>query len=211
MTLSRRPWEDWWEKFAEEDFMRKPDEENHPLRIRMCNEAAKVGGTVLDIGCGTAIDYPRLTQLGLKYMGIDITPKFVARAKQLYPEMDVREGNVFNLTFPNRCFDVVYAKGLIQHLPPGTYPEALKSMWYITKTLLMFSTNCPFVGGPTVTVSNRTLGGAFTNYYNYKEFIDYCNNILFGSRLTIKYGYKAADEKRAHTLFIVYRLEEPVK
>jgi len=202
------PWE-CWEPSAPEDFMRDdPDEANHPSRIRMCNEAAMVGGKILEIGCGTAIDYPRLTRMGLKYSAVELTPKFIARARELHPGIDIRQGRIWDLPFEDDSFDVVYCRGVVQHLPPETYPEALDEMWRVAKTLLLVSTNRLFRKGKGITY--REKGGPYVNHYVFDEFNGYIKT-LPGSISRYVSGFMRPEERErnlrlniSHTIFIVY-------
>lgn len=212
-ALRLMPWEKWWSG-APIDFMRgKPDEANHPLRVRMGKEAARVGGRVLDVGCGTAIDYPRLRDLGFDYWAIEPMPNFKARAEELYPDIRILQERCWDIPFEDDIFDVVWCKGVVQHLPPGTYPEALDEMWRVTKTLLMVSTNRVFMtDSPGIT--QRKKHQAYNNHYNFKEFNGRIKR-LPNSMSRYVTGFvqekflKNAEEtgRGIHTLFIVYDKE----
>ena len=205
------PWERYWQEKAELDFMRDdPDEANHPIRVRMGKEAERVGGKVLDVGCGTAIDYPRLRDLGFEYWAVEPIPKFIDRALDLYPELYlfIRQARVWDIPFEDDTFDVVWCKGVVQHLPPGTYPEALEELWRVTKTLLMVSTNRVFLSSPGIT--HRLKEGPFDNHYNFKEFYGHVKRLPNSVSRHIK-GFLKPDELeeakkagRIHTLFLIY-------
>ena len=171
-----RSWESWWERDGEVNFMRRPGAENHPIRVRMSEEAAKVGGSVLDVGCATGIDYPRLKRLGLKYTGVDVTNKFILRAKELYPEIDVRVANALDLPFSDGSFDVVFSNGMIQHLAPNEYPKALREMWRVARKLLLVSTNRQFIYSDAELISKMNdEKGAYVNNYNFWKFMEHLN------------------------------------
>lgn len=212
------PWELYWQEKAELDFMRDdPDEANHPIRVRMGKEAERVaepvlftGGIpkVLDAGCGTAIDYTRLVELGFRYQGLDPIPRFIDRAIDLYPEIRILQARVWDIPCEDNIFDVVWCKGVVQHLPPGTYPEALEELWRVTKTLLMVSTNRVFLSSPGIT--HRKKEGPFDNHYNFKEFYGHVKRLPNSVSRHIK-GFLKPDELeeakkkgRIHTLFLIY-------
>ena len=209
--LKLLPWEKFWEAKTDLDFMRAdPDEANHPLRVRMGEEAARVGGKVLDIGCGTAIDYPRLRDLGLEYWAIEPIPKFITRARELHPEIRILQERVWDIPFEDDTFDVTWMKGVVQHLPPGTYLEALDEAWRVTKTLLMVSTNRVFWTGNSPGVTHRVKGGHFDNHYNLNEFNRNIQSLPNSVSRSIN-GFVKPDELEAakekgfiHTLFLVY-------
>lgn len=201
-----KPWEDWWDKEAETDFLRWPGAENQPIRVRMCNEAGKVGGSVLDVGCATCIDYPRLKRLGLKYTGIDVTSKFISRAKELYPEIDVRVANVLDLPFADDGFDVVYANNVVQHLKPNEYPRALKEMWRVARKLLLVSTNRHFIysNGKLISriIDEKDEKGAYMNNYNFNVFLAYLRD-LPNSNVAISQGFMTLADRRKESFPIL--------
>lgn len=220
VPLELMPWELWWQNKTDEDFMRQPGEGDSPIRVRMAKEAASVGGRVLDVGCGTAIDYPRLTSLGLEYKAIEPIPKFIARAREFYPDIDIRQARVWNLPFEDDSFDVVYCSGVVQHLPPGTYPEALDEMWRVAKTLLLVSTNRAFTDD-SPGILHRIKGGAYDNHYNFWEFRDHVRSLkksiskivrlpIGGSELEHKLKTMSEETIRRYflnTLFVIYDLD----
>lgn len=222
LPLKLLPWEKYWEEQTDLDFMRDdPDEANHPIRVRMGKEAGRVAGeafrsgwrppSVLDVGCGTAIDYPRLRTLGLGYWAIEPIPKFIERARELYPEIRILQARVWDIPFNDDKFDVVWCKGVVQHLPPGTYPEALDELWRVTKTLLMVSTNRVFLSSAGIT--HRERGDAYDNHYNFKEFLGHVRSLPNSVTRLIK-GFvrpenleEAKKKGQIHTLFLIYDLD----
>ncbi len=209
-TLKLMPWEKWWQESTDLDFMRDdPEEANHPIRIRMGREASRVGGKVLDVGCGTAIDYPRIRDLGLEYWAVEPIPKFIDRARELHPEVKILQARAWDIPFKDNEFDVVWCKGVVQHLPTGTYPEALDEMWRVCKTLLMVSTNRVFWAGDTPGITQRLKHGPYNNHYNFKDFNYHVRRLSNSVSRYIK-GFIKGDEDEAvrkglvHTLFLVY-------
>ena len=204
--LELMPWEKYWQNTKDFDFMREdPEEANKPLRVRMGKEVASVGGKVLDMGCGTAIDYPRITGLGLDYYGVEPIPLFIEAAKSRYPDINIKQGRCWNIPYPDKFFDVTWCKGMVQHLPPGTYPEALDEMWRVTKTLMMVSTNRVWSEGNT---SHRDKGTNYDNHYNFKEFLGHVRNIK-GTRSKSIEGFITDMERvklgmGVHTVFMIY-------
>jgi len=204
--LELLPWEKYWQDNKDFDFMREdPEEANHPLRVRMGIEAAGVGGKVLDMGCGTAIDYPRITGLGLEYYGWEPIPLFIEAAKKRYPDINIKQGRVWNIKYPDNHFDVTWCKGVVQHLPPGTYHEALEELWRVTKTLMMVSTNRIWL---MVNQSYRVKGSNYDNHYNFKEFSERVrrlpNSVTKVTRGFITDEEAAKQGRGVHTLFIIY-------
>jgi SAM-dependent methyltransferase len=70
------------------------------------------GAKVLDIGCG----YGRMAQLFTNYTGIDISPDFIALAKELNPDKKFLVADLNHLPFKDKEFEVgfmVSVKGMI--------------------------------------------------------------------------------------------------
>lgn len=216
--LELMPWERYWEK-ASPDFMRDdPEEADHPLRERMFKEAeatrryvfSETGGItrILDVGCGTGIDAPRFRHKGYSYYGVDPIPNFLDSAKQRHPNTSFRQARIWNLPFLDETFDIVWCKGVIQHLPPNTYPEALEEMWRVTRRLLMVTTNREFL---KQTVFHRDRHGPFDVHYCWKEFEEALQHL--GGHYKLVKGFvkdveKARQRRLIHSLVIIYKDED---
>jgi len=73
-----------------------------------------VKGKVLDAGCG----YGRLSELFDDYTGVDFSPDFIDKAKELYPDKKFLVENLKDLSFEDNEFDwaiCVSIKGMIEH------------------------------------------------------------------------------------------------
>ncbi|MBI4049934.1 MAG: class I SAM-dependent methyltransferase [Candidatus Doudnabacteria bacterium] len=81
----------------------------------------KSGMTVLDVGCGAG-HYLRSLRMRLdpkvNYTGVDATEKYVALARQAFPEARFIVGDIFALPFRDREFDIVMCNNVLYHLPP---------------------------------------------------------------------------------------------
>jgi ubiquinone/menaquinone biosynthesis C-methylase UbiE len=75
------------------------------------------GARIADLGCGSGAFTERLRQAGYRAMGIDISPKLIAVGKSKYPGLDLVEGDVEHLPFPDGSFDGVLLSGLVHHFP----------------------------------------------------------------------------------------------
>jgi ubiquinone/menaquinone biosynthesis C-methylase UbiE len=63
--------------------------------------AREVSGRVLDAGCG----YGRMSELIEKYVGVDFSPDFIAKAQKKYPEKTFIQSNLKKLPFKKNEFD----------------------------------------------------------------------------------------------------------
>jgi SAM-dependent methyltransferase len=77
------------------------------------------GRTVLDVGCGAAVDLARFARGGAVVTGVDLTPSAIALARAnfeqqgLAGQFEVADGE--QLPFPDSAFDLVYAHGVVQY------------------------------------------------------------------------------------------------
>jgi ubiquinone/menaquinone biosynthesis C-methylase UbiE len=85
-------------------------------------------GAILEVGCGTGRAYEALMRrLVLRphgYVGVDVTPAMLDRARARYLKADFRAGDVFDLPFPDRSFGAVVCVDVLQHLPEIGRPIA---------------------------------------------------------------------------------------
>lgn len=81
-------------------------------------EAAEVaeGMSVLDVGCGPGYVSAAATERGAKATGVDFSREMVGIAKQMFPQIEFREGDAQTLSFPDRTFDRVLANFALLHL-----------------------------------------------------------------------------------------------
>jgi ubiquinone/menaquinone biosynthesis C-methylase UbiE len=75
------------------------------------------GSRIVDLGCGSGVFTNLVYRAGFRCVGVDISPKLVALARQNYPEMDFVEADVEHMPFPDQSFDGVLLSGLIHHFP----------------------------------------------------------------------------------------------
>ena len=63
---------------------------------------------ILDIGCGNGRNLPlSLIFKNIQYFGIDYAEKTLEKAKELYPNVNFKLMDAFNLDFPDKTFDMV--------------------------------------------------------------------------------------------------------
>jgi SAM-dependent methyltransferase len=74
------------------------------------------GISVLDVGCGPGGNTAWLDSYG-DVVGVDSSPEAVRLARSRHPEMEVREGDVADLSFADGSFDLVLAIGVLAMVP----------------------------------------------------------------------------------------------
>jgi ubiquinone/menaquinone biosynthesis C-methylase UbiE len=75
---------------------------------------------ILDLGCGTGIVARVLRErLGgaARITGVDASAPMIAKAQQIAPEIEWREGNAMALPFADRSFDLVLCQQMLQFVP----------------------------------------------------------------------------------------------
>lgn len=143
-ALSRDSWRSRWQEaaghFDPANFVRDHERQmKHPVRELITAEVLRVGGTVLDVACASAIDYLSFKDSRVEYTGVDVTRKYVEYARQLFPEADVRVADVLDLPFPSGSFDTVYCKDLLGHLPLDEWRNAVGEMWRVCKSQMLLA------------------------------------------------------------------------
>ena len=77
--------------------------------------------TVLELGCGAAIDLARFARGGAVVTGIDVAKSAIELAKANFEQQGLRgEFSIANgedLPLPDNAFDLVYAHGVVQYTP----------------------------------------------------------------------------------------------
>ncbi|MGH6682991.1 MAG: class I SAM-dependent methyltransferase, partial [Pseudolabrys sp.] len=77
----------------------------------------KPGARVADLGCGSGVFSDLLQQAGFRTTGIDISPKLIAIGKSKYPAVELLEGDIESLPFPDKSLDGVLLSGVVHHFP----------------------------------------------------------------------------------------------
>ena len=151
--------------------MRLDHQFTHPARMKVYEIASLFGDSVLDVGCGPGVDYQGFIDLGMKYVGIDITKKFVDRFKELHPRADVRHHSSLSIPFQDEEFSIVYSGGMIQHMHPKDYPKAMKEMWRVCSRVLILTTSMAFTKKHDV-IQMASNGKVYDNHYGMVSFLE---------------------------------------
>lgn len=93
--------------------------------------------SALDVGCaaGGFCGIMRSYNPRLRYVGLDITPELIARAKDHHPEGEFILSDGVNIPFASGSFDLVHSSGVL-HLN-SHYQDMLRSMWQQTQRYLL--------------------------------------------------------------------------
>lgn len=83
----------------------------------------KSGSTLLDAGCGSCRHSPRLAKHGMKVTAVDYSEYIVEKAKEslavqgLENDIEVRQEDLLNFSFPDNSFDYILCWGVLMHIP----------------------------------------------------------------------------------------------
>lgn len=78
------------------------------------------GARIADLGCGSGVFSDLLRRRGFDVIGVDLSPRLIQIARQTYPDIDFREGDIEHLPFADDSFDGVLLAGVLHHLPDWT-------------------------------------------------------------------------------------------
>ena len=181
-----------WQQFSEAqvaDFLRTGYEGvHHPSRIKVLNLLHGMG-SVLDVGCGTGVTFELLQEQRpeLDYVGIDTTDKFIKAAKMRYPQHAHRfhHGSLYELHKPNRRFDAVLCRHILEHLPD--FIPAVQSMYERADYKLLIVFYLP----PRPLFLRRKRDekfekGFYTHTYDLGAFMDHLLNGLAPSPIEVR-------------------------
>lgn len=88
---------------------------------------------VLDLGSGTGVNAGYMASKGFEVVGIDISEKMVQHAKNSYPHIEFRLGDMTKLPFPAGSFDGILASYSLIHLTKGAIASVLARLYEILR------------------------------------------------------------------------------
>lgn len=98
------------------------------LEVELC-ERYGTGKDVLECGCGTGLILERIARFARSASGIDLSPGMLEVAKRR--GLDVQEGSITSLPFPDASFDVTCSFKVLAHVPD--IGRALAEMARVTR------------------------------------------------------------------------------
>lgn len=103
---------------------------------------------VLDVGCGEGFTLQKLKQahLGSQYEGIEYSEIAIALGKRIHPDLVFRHGDIYQLPYKDKAFDLVICTEVLEHLENPK--AALTELVRVSKRYCLLSVpNEPFFRG----------------------------------------------------------------
>jgi SAM-dependent methyltransferase len=99
---------------------------------RLAREVGNLG-PICDLGCGPGQIARYLHRQGVATLGMDLSPRMVAEARRLNPEISFHEGDMLALPDPDESWGGIAAFYCIIHIPREKVVTALREMRRVLK------------------------------------------------------------------------------
>ncbi len=94
---------------------------------------------VLDIGCNTGRHLEWIQEHGdYELWGLEPNQKALGGARRRLPQVNLVEGNAFDLPFEDGFFDLVYTVGVLIHIPPDDIARAMREIVRVARGHVFF-------------------------------------------------------------------------
>lgn len=105
--------------------------------------------TILDVGCGEGFTLQKLKEkgIGLKNEGIDYSHDAVEMGNKIYPELKIKQGDVYKLDYKNESFELVICTEVLEHL--DNPKKAIDEIRRVSSKYIVFSVQYLFVASIT--------------------------------------------------------------
>lgn len=150
--------DDWWVGGTDEFTSRLP-----------------VGGSVLDVGCGSGVKSAYLLERGFKITGIDISDNLLAIARTVAPAAEFRNLSMTYLGGLPETFDGIFAQASLLHIPKTEVPSVItKFVEHATpRGLIYLAVKERCEGGPEEEVKEEDdLGYTYERFFSYFTMLE---------------------------------------
>ena len=131
MTTDRPQMRTMYDRLAGEYAKHVADELDHkPFDRALLDRVVELaaGGPICDLGCGPGHVARYLHERGANVFGIDLSPQMIARARELAPGIEFREGTMLALDLADGSFAGVVAFYAIVNLPDADIAVACREL-----------------------------------------------------------------------------------
>lgn len=125
--------------------------------------------TVLDAGGAEGFTLDRLVKakIGKKLIGIDNSQEAITLGKEIFPELELRLGDIYKLPFEDNSFDLVVCTEVLEHLVDPK--KALRELVKVSKKYLILSV----LNEPIFSLKNLIIGRNITRFGSSKGHINW--------------------------------------
>jgi SAM-dependent methyltransferase len=92
----------------------------------------------IDVGLGSGIVediyYKLFPKGGIKFYGIDFSPKSILSAKKRFPKGEFKKGSILKIPYKDKTFDSVICLEVMEHIVPSKTFQALSELWRTLKS-----------------------------------------------------------------------------
>jgi len=73
---------------------------------------------ILEVGAGEGYLLAKIDQAlpAVRKVGLDLSPESVAEGRRLFPQLDLRTGDIYHINEPDHAWDTVIASEVLEHL-----------------------------------------------------------------------------------------------
>ena len=129
-------------------------------RVELCLNALPVGGRALEVGFGSGLLFPNLHEMFDEINGIDLNAD-VVKTQEIFDRLGIKttikKGDILNLPYEEHFFDAVLCISILEHLQPGSLPQALSEIRRVLKPTGILVYGVP-VDRPLMSLMFRFLG-----------------------------------------------------
>lgn len=137
--------------------------------------------SILDAGCGEGFTMNKIQKEKIckKIEGIEYSKQAVDLGKKIYPDLEIKQESIYNLSYKNNSFDLVICTEVLEHLENPQ--KALQEMLRVSKKYLLISVpNEPlfmlsnFIRGKNISRLGNDIG--HINHWNILSFKKFLND-----------------------------------
>lgn len=139
------------------------------------------GARVLDAGCGAGVPVTRILSDRFRVVGVDISERQVALARQNVPNAEFIQTDLVTLDLPAASFDAIVSYYAIIHVPRQEHPELLANFYRMLAPGGLLLVSMGAGDNPDGTEDNWLDGGApmYWSHYGREDNLRMTANVGF--------------------------------
>ena len=159
-AITRQSYDNSAAEYQESTTKLQPQEQAHAFLSRLSPNSK-----VLDLGCGPGRDAKYFTDHGHQVIGVDISPKMVALARDAAPQADFIVSDIESLSLQDNSLDAIWASASLLHVSKDQMPTVLAKLSRSLKPGGIFYLSMKLGDGEELTPDSRY--GDVEKFWNY--------------------------------------------